>query len=121
MSDIERLIKERQKEGEELFFPAKIIALRKGYEHPKKHGSIMRYTDAYMSISYDTYAPNLDVTANGRKVLIFHLGNITSFIPDEWVQHLLKTAKPLIAAYDREKEQDKQRREQERLRKWGIA
>ena len=124
--EIEEQIKQRQEEGNALFYPAKMIALTLGTKHPKKHGSIMIYrygigTEAF-TINYDTYAPNLSIyDEQSNSVLNFHLGKITRFISGPWVEILKTIAKPVLRKIEREKVVKKREEEQKRLEAWGLS
>jgi hypothetical protein len=98
-----------------------MVALRLGKRYPKKHGSTAYYKDEVLTIDYDTYAPNLTVRVNKKRVLYFHLGDISSYIPDSWVDHLKQLAAPVFEEIERETQEKAKKKRLERLRKWGLA
>ena len=118
--ELEQKIKERQKEGRALFHPSKLIACKLGKTYPKNHGAIQKYEDAIITISYDTYAPNLSVYCNNESVLNFHLGTLMLYRPSNWVKHLKELAEPLLIAEQANKRVEEQERERKRLYNWGF-
>jgi len=106
------LVEKRKDQGRELFNPAKMLALKKGKRYPKKHGAIMVYTDS---------APNLSVHVNGQRVLNFHLGRITSFIPSHWVARLEALAAPILAAEKLKEKEQAKKREADYLARFGVT
>jgi len=120
MSDIEKEIKERQEEGDDLFYPAKVIALKLGKDWPKKHGSVRIYKDQILEIHFDTYVPNLSVNNSDERVLTFHQGDIRLYRRGAWVHYLKKLAKPLIAQIKKKEQEEADRRQKERLYRWGL-
>jgi hypothetical protein len=120
-SEARELVEKRKDQGRELFNPAKFLALKKGKRYPKKHGAVMVYTDSVLEVRYDTYAPNLSVSVNGQRVLVFHLGSITRFIHGPWVEHLTTLAEPILEAEKQRKIEEAKKREAEYLAQWGIT
>ena len=117
---IEEQIQILSEEGNTLFGPAKIVAMRLGKKYPKKHGANMIYKDAIITVNYDTFAPNLSVNHLDRRVLTFHLGKIDSYIRGPWVKHLRELARPLHEVEEAEKIAKEKEAERKRLAKWGL-
>lgn len=118
--NIEEQIQQLAEEGNTLFRPAKLVALKLGKRYPKKHGANMIYQDAVIRVSYDTYVPNLSVYNNGKRVLSFHIGKIDSYINGPWVVHLRELAHPLVIAEEAEQIAEEKEKERQRLAKWGL-
>jgi len=122
MSNLEIQIKERQEKGNALFYPAKILALKKGIRRGKKHGAIMYYHNSKFTIHYDTFAPNLTVyDSNDNQVLNFHLGDIIKYISGEWEICLKALALPVIREEERNKRSEEEEKERKRLADWGLV
>lgn len=118
--NVRELVKKRSEQGRKLFKPAKFLALKRGKKYPKKHGSVFVYTDKILEVRYDDYGANLSVRVNGQRVLDFHLGHITSFIPDTWVGHLQELAAPILAQEELRIIERQRESEAKYLEKWGI-
>jgi len=119
--ELRELVEKRQDEGRKLFNPAMMLALKRGKEYPKKHGSIAVYKDEILEVRYDTYEPNLCVNVNGQTVLDFHSGHIKKFLPDSWVNHLIEIAEPILEEEDKRKIEEERKRDAEYLANWGIT
>jgi hypothetical protein len=119
--DKRELVEKRKDQGRLLFNPAMILAEKRGKRYPKKHGAIMVFKDELIEVRYDTYAPNLSVYLNGQIVLDFQLGEIKSYIPAFWVDHLKALAAPILLEEEWRKLEEEKQSEAEYLAKWGIT
>ncbi len=117
---IELEIQKIQSEGKALYPYARILAMKRGREHPKRHGSIMKYNDGILQVNYDTYAPNLSVHFRDEWVLSFHLGTIKRYIRGDWVTYMKELANPLLLNEEAERLAEERERERKRLESWGL-
>jgi len=118
----ERLREERRKQYEELrlFNRCSLIARKLGKPHPKKHGAWWIYEDHEIIISYDDYAPNLEVIDRRRqlKVLDVHLGDLKLFRPGKWLRRVLSISNKLLGELEKEERARRIRELEEEIKKW---
>lgn len=121
--ELNQLIKERRKQGNEFSRQAKTIARFLGHKTKTGYtGDDREYKDSDFTIFYDTYGNNCVVHWRGQKVIDYHLGECMRYIPNpEWEKDLFEL---FIAARRIEIEKEEKERLaslKERMENWGIT
>jgi hypothetical protein len=102
---------------------AKSIALVLG---STRHEQFYKWFDEEMTISYDSYGSNLDISFLGAGVFSIHLGEIDQYRPDiengKWIEKITAIfnteVKPLL---DARAKQEIEEKKQEIVNRWGLS
>jgi hypothetical protein len=123
--NFEALIQERIRDARNrnIYGKARLVANLLGSYSPKKHGGYYRYRNGPLSITWDTYAPNLWVWFNGVEVFTVHLGDVTRYRPDidGWIQLLEEAYKQAKAERERREAEEFSKRLAELKERWGLC